>query len=421
MWRAVVASPDGNSVERHAIRFASETELVWMTHWRSPGTDSRNGNRLKFATTATGKLQVATTANLEGDGVTWTAVKGQLQNRPGLDYLVLPHEKNAESFSLVRTNNRGVKVWEATFRKDQDGLPAEPLVPQVLANIDRTIKKQPRYVNDPKYVLLVFGPEAAFRVWVVIDGDVVYIDRNGNGDLTEADERKELKEQEQNLVRQASMGLTYQLPGTKRTIANVWWFHDGPGRTSGFTGVFIDDGANAHISETAGGHELHYAPSPEEAAVIHFGSKIVTVRPSLSRTVERQWRHAVPDANGEAQLLFQVGTPGIGGGYKEDASGAFAAFTHMDASTRGEPSLVPAGVDPVAEFEFTPLNPAEKPKKVTVKLTERVGQTEFGGKITVPDGVRTGLDAAKITLSFPNCPWGKVEPVTMTMDVIPKK
>jgi hypothetical protein len=40
-----------------------------------------------------------------------------------------------------------------------------------------------------KYCLLVFGPNAKTRIWLVLDGDVLYVDRNGNGDLTEPDER----------------------------------------------------------------------------------------------------------------------------------------------------------------------------------------------------------------------------------------
>jgi hypothetical protein len=35
----------------------------------------------------------------------------------------------------------------------------------------------------------VFGAEAKARAWLVLDGDTLYVDRNGNGDLTEANER----------------------------------------------------------------------------------------------------------------------------------------------------------------------------------------------------------------------------------------
>src|SRR5262245_54698595 len=52
--------------------------------------------------------------------------------------------------------------------------------------IDRTIGKEPVYrTRAPKYGLLVFGPEGKDRVWLVRDGDTLYVDRNGNGDLTE--------------------------------------------------------------------------------------------------------------------------------------------------------------------------------------------------------------------------------------------
>src|SRR5262249_47613321 len=59
-----------------------------------------------------------------------------------------------------------------------------------LAKIDRSLRKEPTYESkEPQYCLLVFGPEAAVRVWVVLDGDVLYLDRNGNGDLTDPGER----------------------------------------------------------------------------------------------------------------------------------------------------------------------------------------------------------------------------------------
>jgi hypothetical protein len=55
-----------------------------------------------------------------------------------------------------------------------------------LAAIDRSIKKEPVYASkSPRHVLLVLGLEAKDRVWLVKDGDVLYVDRNGNGDLTE--------------------------------------------------------------------------------------------------------------------------------------------------------------------------------------------------------------------------------------------
>jgi hypothetical protein len=67
-----------------------------------------------------------------------------------------------------------------------------------LAKTDRRIAKEPRYTaKKPLYGLYVFGPRAATRVWAVFDKsvaaqaeyDVLYFDRNANGDLTEPAER----------------------------------------------------------------------------------------------------------------------------------------------------------------------------------------------------------------------------------------
>src|SRR6516225_2384890 len=65
-----------------------------------------------------------------------------------------------------------------------------------LAKIERKIAKEPAYqTRTPKYCLLVFGLDARTRVWLVQDGDALYVDRNGNGDLTENGERVKLKQQ----------------------------------------------------------------------------------------------------------------------------------------------------------------------------------------------------------------------------------
>jgi WD40 repeat protein len=50
--------------------------------------------------------------------------------------------------------------------------------------------KEPKYTHALRYFQLVFGPDAGTRLWCVFDGDqVLYVDRNGNGDLTEQGER----------------------------------------------------------------------------------------------------------------------------------------------------------------------------------------------------------------------------------------
>src|SRR5262249_23919582 len=88
-------------------------------------------------------------------------------------------------------------------RKEGDAVKMTRLVPALLAlaslappaaatdltKIDRTVGKEPAYqTKSPRYCLLVFGPEAKARVWLVLDGDTLYVDRNGNGDLTEEGE-----------------------------------------------------------------------------------------------------------------------------------------------------------------------------------------------------------------------------------------
>src|SRR5262245_7186793 len=66
-----------------------------------------------------------------------------------------------------------------------------------LAPTERKIAKEPRYVAAPRYALFVLDEAADFRPGAVFDKstpdapfyDVLYFDRNGNGDLIEPAER----------------------------------------------------------------------------------------------------------------------------------------------------------------------------------------------------------------------------------------
>jgi hypothetical protein len=65
---------------------------------------------------------------------------------------------------------------------------AMPVPAADLAAIKREIAKEPKYQATPRYCLLVFGKEANTRICMVQDGNRLYVDRNGNGDLTDPGE-----------------------------------------------------------------------------------------------------------------------------------------------------------------------------------------------------------------------------------------
>jgi hypothetical protein len=81
------------------------------------------------------------------------------------------------------------QVAEAAPAPKSPVMAARPETALDLTKIDRTIRKEPAYRGEPRYGLLVWGPKARTRIWLVIDGKTLYVDRNGNGDLTEKGEQ----------------------------------------------------------------------------------------------------------------------------------------------------------------------------------------------------------------------------------------
>jgi hypothetical protein len=59
-----------------------------------------------------------------------------------------------------------------------------------LSKVERRVVREPVYeTGKPKCCLLVFGPQAKTRVWLVLDGKALFADRTGKGDLTGPEKR----------------------------------------------------------------------------------------------------------------------------------------------------------------------------------------------------------------------------------------
>jgi hypothetical protein len=259
-----------------------------------------------------------------------------------------------------------------------------------LAKVDRTIKKEPAYHSKPRYCLLVFGSEAKQRVWLVLDGDTLYVDKNGNGDLTEAGERIEAPAFEPSThpahARERSIsvgdltvgGLTHTnltvsqteyrrkvdtSHGTGGNTAEEWQeYLDGirkqvPDGIVYTVSINLDPQCYGLFGEAKGKHVLHFAwidqqgqltfaDRQQTAPVIHFGGPL-TLRATPNEKLHR-------GGPGDRVSLC-LGTTGL-------APGAFATMSY---------DLVPPGVNPVVEAQFPPKEPGRKGVTVRYVLKER--------------------------------------------------
>jgi hypothetical protein len=250
-----------------------------------------------------------------------------------------------------------------------------------LAKIDRTIKKEPAYKGRPKYCLLVFGPEAKTRVWLVLDGDTLYVDRNGNGDLTEQGERVAMpafkKPEEPGAIaaqREAKAGDIHDgrfthtdLEITQARLAPDWKEHDREGELirrfflrSNPDGLLYGVSLSVELRSGQGRVQfvavadtqgcLCFADSPGAAPVIHFDGPLQMGLQPAQELLRR---------DKPAELHCCVGTPGLG-------KGAFATLVYATNA-----ALVPAKCHPVAEVEFSAASAHAKPLRARFTLDHR--------------------------------------------------
>lgn len=242
-----------------------------------------------------------------------------------------------------------------------------------LAKIERKIAKEPAYRTKPKYCLLVLGPEAKTRVWLVQDGDTLYVDRNGNGDLTEANE-KVMAEKSEDTEEGVYTFKAGHLPDGKLlhkelTLSiekiDVWADRDniikeflkkkpkGRGYTlllgvemPGRRGNAIGERVQQRTSFLDGTGVLQFAERPQDAPIVHFGGPFqVTLFGSQQLTVDR-----------ETDVVLGVGTRGVGPG----------TFTWTDYE-----NVIPTDIFPTLDIVYPPKYPGDRPLRQHYELKMR--------------------------------------------------
>jgi hypothetical protein len=245
---------------------------------------------------------------------------------------------------------------------------AAPAFTADLTKIDRTIAREPAYRSKPKYCLLVFGPEAKTRVWCVLDGDVLYVDRNGNGDLTEKDKRltctvtpgvtsptypfAEIREFSPIEQIAAGAGRKYTrfhvthttikkdcTPGNRSDRELKSRFEKDPSLTRAGITVYLDD--KVRVQAVA-----EWADRPSAAPVCHIDGPL-TMAPQGLQELKR--------GNDAPQVNFYLGSRGLG----KRSDDGFAILSYDE---------VPGDVQPLAEFSFATKRSDRLPITVKVKL-----------------------------------------------------
>jgi hypothetical protein len=182
-----------------------------------------------------------------------------------------------------------------------------------LTKIDRTLTKEPAYQGTPTYCLLVFGPEAKTRVWLVLDGEVLRVDRNGNGDLTEKGERF-VGTKHPDCIRW-QIGEIVEADGRTRHSDLRIRFKSGSWHLS----LRTADGLHQEVGNEIG--RLRFADRAQDAPIVHFAGPLTFLLP------EAREKRLEFVASEEAHFIALLGTLGLG-------EGAAAYSHHRDFNTQ---------------------------------------------------------------------------------------
>src|SRR5262245_49492860 len=227
-----------------------------------------------------------------------------------------------------------------------------------LSKIDRTIAKEPVYQTKTlKYCMLVFGPEAKMRAWLVLDGNVMYVDRNGDGDLTGPGKQVQLNPKRNvfevgalNLAGGKSYSISLVRVKDKGRV-EIYMYRKGDFsyrktfdkdqlmEMAGLTDISFRSWMNRDNIEEV---DFQFADRPQDAPIVHMDGPL-TLKPMDRKQV-------LVRGDQPTRFAVMVGTPGLGKG----------TFTQL--------LFIPGDPNGIAEIAFPNRDPDGRPIVVKVAL-----------------------------------------------------
>jgi hypothetical protein len=187
----------------------------------------------------------------------------------------------------------------------------------------------------------VFGAEAKTRAWLILDGDTLYVDRNANGDLTEANERVKRN------GREIEAGAFTELAGkTKYAHLRLKQFDPPKNEQEPLWMVSLEVRAKYRQFGC-----VTFAGRPQDAPVLWFDGP-------LTMGFTEPEKQALERGEKGSQINAWIGT--------SSPAKQRLATVYLE-HTQG----VPTDVHPIASVEFPNRDPKGKPITITVMLNER--------------------------------------------------
>lgn len=250
---------------------------------------------------------------------------------------------------------------------------------------------EPHYKSTPRYALLAFGAKGESKVWLVEDGQSLYLDRNQNADLTDDGPPLPGKVRDSGSV-SYDLDAIALADGSRHSKFQLSRWKAGEKDDTYSLSVMV----NERVPMYAGWFGTFWSASPQAAPVVRLGAplrpRLMTYNeftaPASSKNPDARWFRGFPlepfkPNRDDRRLALAFVEPGGGEG----------------AESRLGIEAIRSDVIPVVEIDW-PVAQGAEPLHTSHRLTDRCCYwVYYDKKFAVPEGVVPGT--ATVTVSVP--------------------
>lgn len=266
--------------------------------------------------------------------------------------------------------------------------------PLPLRQVSMSLMTEPTYFGTPRYTLVVIGKDLAKQHWIAIDDKNAYVDKNGNGDLTDEGEAIPIDKTPVDSGPNHEFRMqNFRIGMVAGHKLNLWvWRENSDFKPDRLENALLTEWRKERVKHGLvcatiyRNLEAHAQQMPIVFSPKKEHSQITQIDGDLTCDIVLNEMTLLRDSDN--RLNVHVGTLGV----RAKNSRFFPSFARLSLTE------IPDKIAPIATLKFDNENDKENKIEIELNLSTRVRRDTFTAPISIPENAKDGTVEVEIRI-----------------------